>query len=92
MDEVGRYTDEEKQLLMLRPGMTDWASAKFCQEGDILWSTQDPVSYYGHQIRPEKVRLGLEYVRNNSLWIDVRILFLTLARLVREEHATVSQM
>jgi lipopolysaccharide/colanic/teichoic acid biosynthesis glycosyltransferase len=92
MDEVLRYSDEEKQLLMLRPGITDWASAKFCQEGDILQNAQDPVSYYDHHIRPEKVRLGLEYARNNSLWIDVRIIFHTLARLVREERAIVSRM
>jgi lipopolysaccharide/colanic/teichoic acid biosynthesis glycosyltransferase len=86
LDEVQRYTAEEKQLLLVRPGITDWASVKFCQEGEILRDSQDPVSHYYHYIRPEKVRLGLEYVRNNSLLIDVRIISHTLTRLIREGH------
>jgi len=86
LDEVQRYTAEEKQLLLVRPGITDWASVKFCQEGEILRDSQDPVSHYYHYIRPEKVRLGLEYVRNNSLLIDVRIISQTLTRLIREGH------
>lgn len=86
LEEVQRYTAEEKQLLMVRPGITDWASVKFCQEGEILRDSQDPVSHYYHHIRPEKVRLGLEYVRNNSLLIDVRIISHTVARLIREGH------
>lgn len=86
LDEVQRYTAEEKQLLLVRPGITDWASVKFCQEGEILRDSQDPVSHYYHYIRPEKVRLGLEYVRNNSLLIDVRIISHTLTRLFREGH------
>lgn len=86
LDEVQRYTAEEKQLLLVRPGITDWASVKFCQEGEILRDSQDPVGHYYHYIRPEKVRLGLEYVRNNSLLIDVRIISQTLTRLIREGH------
>ena len=92
LDQVQCYTDEERQLLIVRPGVTDWASAKFCQEGDILRNSRDPVSYYENHIRPEKMRLGLDYVRNNSLWIDVRIIFHTLTRLVHEKQCVTSKM
>jgi lipopolysaccharide/colanic/teichoic acid biosynthesis glycosyltransferase len=84
LEEVQRYTDKERQLLKVRPGITDWASVKFCREGEILRDSQDPVERYYHDIRPEKVRLGLEYVRNNSLLIDIRIIARTLMQLIRE--------
>lgn len=83
VEAVRLYTDEERQLLTVRPGLTDWASIKFCQEGDILRDALDPVSYYYHHVHPEKVRLGLEYVQNPSLLIDLRIICLTLCRLIR---------
>jgi lipopolysaccharide/colanic/teichoic acid biosynthesis glycosyltransferase len=88
LDEVSRYTDEEKELLTIRPGITDWASIKFSQEGEILRHSQDPVGHYYQSIRPEKVRLALEYVRNNSLLIDVRILVYTLKRVVRIQRSS----
>ena len=80
LEAVQLYTDEEKQLLAVRPGITDWASVKFCREGEILQSSQDPVHHYYHDIRPEKVRLGLEYVRNHSVVTDVRIILQTVRR------------
>lgn len=83
LEEIHRYSDEEMQLLTVRPGITDWASVKFCQEGDILRDSADPVSYYYHHIRPEKIRLGLQYVQNSSPLTDFQILCLTLRRLIR---------
>jgi lipopolysaccharide/colanic/teichoic acid biosynthesis glycosyltransferase len=74
MEEVSRYTPEEQQLLQVRPGITDWASIKFRHEGEILRGSEDPHRAYHEKIRPEKVRLGLRYVRENSLLNDVRIL------------------
>jgi lipopolysaccharide/colanic/teichoic acid biosynthesis glycosyltransferase len=78
MDEVVRYTEEEKQLLQVQPGITDWASIKFRHEGEILRGSTDPHRTYHEAIRPEKIRLGLHYVRNRSLFCDVKIIFRTL--------------
>ena len=83
LDEVSRYTNEERELLTVRPGITDWASIAFCQEGEILRDCQDPAETYYRRIRPEKVRLALEYVRNHSLLIDARILGATLIYVIR---------
>ena len=83
LEEVHRYSDEEMQLLTVRPGITDWASIRFCQEGDILRDAVDPATYYHRYIRPEKIRLGLLYVQRSSPLTDLHILFLTVRRLIR---------
>ena len=62
VEEVALYTDEEKRLLGVRPGITDWASIRFRNEGEILRGSVDPHAAYREKIRPEKIRLGLEYV------------------------------
>lgn len=79
--EVSRYTDlyteEEKEILTVRPGITDWASLWNSDEGAILVGSQDPEKDYLEKIRPEKIRLQLEYVRKRSFWTDMKILFQT---------------
>lgn len=75
---VDRYTPEERALLSVRPGITDWASIKFHNEGRILRSSRDPDGDYLRLIEPEKTRLGLEYVRRRSLSTDVRIILQTV--------------
>ncbi len=78
MEEVLLYTGEEKCLLDVRPGITDWSSIRFRNEGEILRGSPDPHQTYRERIRPEKIRLGLEYVRNHSLLTDCRIILRTL--------------
>ncbi len=75
------YTDDEKIILTVRPGITDWASIWNSDEGAILAGAEDPDQAYLELIRPEKIRLQLEYVRQRSLKTDLRIIFQTLAKL-----------
>lgn len=82
VQEVLLYTEEEKRLLDVRPGITDWASIQFRNEGEILRGSADPHQTYREKIRPEKIRLGLEYVRNHSFLTDCRIIVNTLKALV----------
>jgi lipopolysaccharide/colanic/teichoic acid biosynthesis glycosyltransferase len=77
-DEVICYTAEEKNLLLVRPGITDWASIRFRDEDEILRGSTDPHRAYHELIRPEKVRLGLHYVQHRSFAMDLHILWLTL--------------
>ena len=72
--EVETYTEEEKGVLLVRPGITDWASIKFCNEGEILRGSKDPHQTYREKIRPEKLKLELNYVKNHSLRVDFKIL------------------
>jgi lipopolysaccharide/colanic/teichoic acid biosynthesis glycosyltransferase len=76
-DEVARYTPEERDLLLVRPGITDWASLRFSNEGEILKGHDDPDRAYAELIRPEKMRLGLEYVHTARLRDDIGILVKT---------------
>jgi len=82
VQEVLLYTQEEKRLLEVRPGITDCASIRFRNEGEILRGSADPHEAYREKIRPEKIRLGLEYVRSHSFLIDCRIILSTLKALV----------
>jgi lipopolysaccharide/colanic/teichoic acid biosynthesis glycosyltransferase/SAM-dependent methyltransferase len=75
---VDMYTSEERALLQLRPGITDWASIWNSDEGAILADADDPDKAYEELIRPTKLRLQLAYARQHSLWIDLKILCNTL--------------
>lgn len=81
---VDMYTGEEKAILTLRPGITDWASIKFHNEGEIIEASgiDDADEAYARLIRPEKLRLQLKYVREHNLWIDVKIICATLLTIV----------
>ena len=76
--EVDRYTPQQRELLSVSPGITDWASIYFRNEGEILKGCPNPHETYREKIQPLKILLGLEYARNHSLWIDLRIILATL--------------
>jgi lipopolysaccharide/colanic/teichoic acid biosynthesis glycosyltransferase len=76
---VDLYTPEERQVLLVRPGMTDLASLQFANEGEILKGSTDPDRDYMLRIHPHKMRLALEYVRSQSLFTDLKILLSTVA-------------
>jgi lipopolysaccharide/colanic/teichoic acid biosynthesis glycosyltransferase len=71
---VDLYTPEERQILKVRPGITDEASLKFSNEAEILKGSKDPDKDYIEKIHPEKMRLSLEYVRNRSFSGDLSII------------------
>ena len=75
--DVELYTEEERAILTVPPGITDYASMEFHNEGEILAGSEDPDKTYAEKIRPEKLRLQLEYVRTHSFWVDIKILFKT---------------
>lgn len=81
------YTEEEKAILTVRPGITDWASIWNSDEGAILAGAQDPDRAYMELIRPTKIRLQLKYVQENSIAIDLKIIILTLLAMFRPEDA-----
>jgi lipopolysaccharide/colanic/teichoic acid biosynthesis glycosyltransferase len=80
---VDMYTEEEKEILTVRPGITDWASIWNSDEGAVLAGSPDPEKTYMEKIRPEKIRLQLKYVREQSFWIDLKIIFQTLLAIAR---------
>lgn len=76
------YTEDEKVLLSIRPGITDYASIWNSDEATLLAGSADPDKDYLEKIRPEKIRLQLKYFKEQSLITDLKILFLTVKKLV----------
>lgn len=79
---VDMFTEEEKAILNIRPGITDWASLWNPDEGAILAGSLDPEKTYMEKIRPQKLKLQLKYVRKHSFWIDLKIILLTLKSII----------
>ncbi len=83
--EVALYTSEERQLLSVRPGITDLASVVFADLAATLADAPDPNIAYNQLVRPWKSRLGLHYLRCASLRCDLRIISYTIGVLFARE-------
>lgn len=79
---VNFWTHEQMHVLDVRPGITDPASIKFCNENELLEKAEDPEKYYIEVIMQEKIRLYLEYVENHSFFYDVALIFKTFGVIV----------
>lgn len=85
--DVDLYTAEERHLLDIRPGITDFSSIVFSDEGDILAGSDDPDLKYNQVIRPWKSRLGLLYVQKHTFFVDLQVIWLTVIAIVSRERA-----
>jgi lipopolysaccharide/colanic/teichoic acid biosynthesis glycosyltransferase len=86
-NETDLYTAEERRLLSVKPGITDFSSIVFSDEGEILADSEDPDLDYNQLIRPWKSRLGLVYVEHQSLLIDVKLVVLTVISIINRPAA-----
>jgi lipopolysaccharide/colanic/teichoic acid biosynthesis glycosyltransferase len=84
--EVDLYTDVEKELLSVKPGITDFSSIVFSDEGKILEDKKNPDLAYNQLIRPWKSRLGLIYIKHQSILLDVEIIINTLFALISKRR------
>jgi len=75
---VGLYNESQKQVLLVRPGITDPASIKYRNENDILARSSDPERTYIEEIMPAKLDLNLQYIRKFSLINDISVIFKTI--------------
>ena len=85
---VEMFTESERAILSVSPGITDWASIWNPDEGAALAGSPDPEKTYLEEIRPEKIRLQLKYVENQSLWTDFLILKETFQVLLHRVRAS----
>lgn len=86
-NDVKIYTKEEKKLLSVKPGITDFSSIIFSDEGDILSNYKNPDLKYNQLIRPWKSRLGLFYIKKRSILLDTLLISLTLVAIFRKSLA-----
>jgi lipopolysaccharide/colanic/teichoic acid biosynthesis glycosyltransferase len=85
--DVALYTEIERHLLGVKPGITDISSIVFADEGEILKDSDDPDLDYNRLIRPWKSRLGLLYIDHQSFLLDLRLLLLTALTIVSRKKA-----
>lgn len=84
---VELYTNEEKRLFDIKPGITDFASIVFSDEGAILSSSNNPDEMYNQLIRPWKSRLGLIYLDSKSVLLDIRLILITVIAIISRKLA-----
>lgn len=86
--ELPRYTDqyqgEELLILTVRPGITDYSSIHFIQLGDVL-GTDDPDRAFEEKVLPLKNRLRIQYVKDRSFLLDLRLIFRTIFKIGKRE-------
>lgn len=82
LSEVETYTPEQRRVLEVRPGITDWASIWNSDEGAVLAGAADPHAVYKERIQPTKLALQLKYREESGLATDLRIILFTLRKIV----------
>lgn len=75
---VNMYSDSQKKVLNVRPGITDPASIAYRNENELLSSQDNPEKYYIDVIMPDKLRINLEYIASRSLFTDLKTILRTL--------------
>lgn len=78
---VALYDEKQRQVLSVRPGITDLASIKYRHESDLLAASEDPERTYIEEIMPDKLQLNLEYIDRMGFWYDIGLIFRTLKRI-----------
>tara|TARA_Y100000588_G_C14280386_1_gene936822 strand:+ start:12672 stop:13412 length:741 start_codon:yes stop_codon:yes gene_type:complete len=85
--DVDLYSKEESKLLTVTPGITDFSSIIFSDEGDILCDFSDPDLAYNQLIRPWKSKLGILYIEKRSFGLDIFIIFCTIISIISKRSA-----
>ena len=80
---VDLYTEEQRQVLSVRPGITDYASIEYIDENKLLAQAADPDKTYIDEIMPAKIALNRRYINNPTLGQYFKIIFLTIAKIIR---------
>jgi lipopolysaccharide/colanic/teichoic acid biosynthesis glycosyltransferase len=80
---VDLYTAEQRRVLSVRPGITDYASIEYVDENEILGKADDPDRVYVEEIMPAKIRLNMRYIENRNLKEYFKIIGLTFKNILR---------
>ncbi len=78
---VALYTDEQKKVLSVKPGITDFASLEYFKENELLGKSKDPQKTYIEEIMPAKLKLNLRYIDEKSLGKDLTIIAKTFFKM-----------
>jgi lipopolysaccharide/colanic/teichoic acid biosynthesis glycosyltransferase len=79
---VDLYSEEERKILKVKPGITDYASLEYFEESELLAKSSNPEETYIKEIMPAKLKLNKKYISNPTLGNDIKIIFLTAKRIL----------
>lgn len=79
---VNLYSNIQKKVLSIKPGITDYASLKYFEENKLLGKSLNPEETYVKEIMPEKLKINLEYLEKNSFKNDLIIIWKTFLRII----------
>lgn len=79
---VDLYTPAQKQVLNVKPGITDYASLEYFEENELLGKSADPRKTYIEKIMPAKLELNKKYANNPSIGQDLKIVWKTFLKVV----------
>ena len=80
---VDLYNEEQRKILFVKPGITDYASIEYFNESDLLAKSSNPEDTYIREIMPAKLEINKKYIADQSLFVDLSILFKTALRILR---------
>lgn len=78
------YTEEQRRVLSVKPGITDYASIKYRNENDLLSASDDPEKLYIEKIMPDKINLNMLYINDKSIFKDIKIILQTLLTIIKD--------
>ncbi|MFO0357912.1 MAG: sugar transferase [Sphingobacteriaceae bacterium] len=79
---VDLYTEEQRKVLLLKPGITDYASLEYFSENDLLARSSDPEATYINEVMPAKLKLNLKYMNEVGLYTDVKLILRTIGKIL----------
>jgi lipopolysaccharide/colanic/teichoic acid biosynthesis glycosyltransferase len=80
---VDMYSEEQRKVLSVRPGLTDYASIEYSRESELLGKAADPEKVYVEEVMPAKLALNMNYIREKNLLTDVKIIFRTFIKILK---------
>ena len=81
---VAMYTPYQRQVLLVQPGITDYASIAYRNENDLLEGAEDPERMYIDKIMPDKIELNMKYLHEISPLADIRLIFSTIIAVIKD--------
>lgn len=79
---VDLYTDEQRKILNVKPGITDYASIEYFNENELLGNSEDPHKTYIEIIMPTKIEMNKKYLNNPTISTDLKIMWATFKRMI----------
>lgn len=77
---VNMYTEEQRRVLEVKPGITDLASIRYRDENELLGQAENPDEFYINTIMPDKLALNLEYINKSNVFYDIYIIIETIIK------------